>query len=425
MENEYYNHTNYEYTPEPQEPNNSYEPKEKPVKKKKGGAKWLVCIAMALVFGIVASSTFQVSNYVWKNVFGTITGGEQETPNSPINSATSGKETNVSTITSDVADISEAVMPSVVSITNMSVQQVQDWFFGMQEYEQQSSGSGIIIGQNDTELLVVTNNHVVANSTTLTVTFIDDASAKATIKGTDSSMDLAILAVPLKEIKAETKAKIKVATLGDSKKLRVGEPAIAIGNALGYGQSVTTGIISALDREVDEMDAKFIQTDAAINPGNSGGALLNAAGEVIGINTAKVSDSAVEGMGYAIPISDVSDILDTLMNRATRTKVPEARRGYIGIEGTTVDANMSEIYSVPQGIFIRNVIEGGAAEKAGLNKGSVITKLDGTSVDTMEALKAELEYYAIGDKVTLTILVPQPSGDYKESEVEVTLQKQS
>ena len=331
---------------------------------------------------------------------------------------------NVSTVISDVADVSEKVMPSVVSITNMSVQQVQDWFFGTYEQEQQSSGSGIIIGQNNNELLIVTNNHVVENSKTLTVTFIDESSVTAQIKGTDSDIDLAIISVPMKDISAKTKEKIKVATLGDSDNLRVGEPTIAIGNALGYGQSVTNGIVSALGREIEGFDTKLIQTNAAINPGNSGGALLNANGDVIGINTVKVSADAVEGMGYAIPISDVSEILDQLMNRQTRTKVAEARRGYLGIEGTTVDADMSEVYNVPEGVFIRTVMEGSAAEKAGLNKGTVITKVDGTSVDSIEELKEELAYYAIGETVTLKVLIPQVDGEYQEKEVKVTLQKQ-
>ncbi len=422
---------NYEYNPEQYQPTGNtgsdWEPEKRPEKKerKHTGRKWLLCICMAIVFGVVASSAYQVSTYMWKTVLGnmaneTITSGGQIDSTSEIKT-----NTNVSTIISDVADVSEKVMPSVVSITNMSVQQVQDWFFGTYEQEQQSSGSGIIIGQNDNELLIVTNNHVVENSKTLTVTFIDDASVEAQIKGTDSDIDLAIISVPLKDIKQETKDKIKTATLGDSDTLRVGEPTIAIGNALGYGQSVTNGIVSALDREIDGFDTKLIQTNAAINPGNSGGALLNANGDVIGINTVKVSADAVEGMGYAIPISDVSDILDQLMNRQTRTKVAEARRGYLGIEGTTVDSDMSEVYNVPEGVFIRTILEGGAAEKAGLNKGTVITKLDGTSVDSIEELKEELEYYAIGEKVTLTVLIPQVDGEYLEKEVQVTLQKQS
>ena len=434
MDNEYYNHTNYEYNPEQYQPSQGgapeqgepdyREPKKPKKEKNHTGRKWILCISMAIVFGIVASSVYQVSTYVWQEVIGlnainSIVTGEKVESTSDIKT-----NTNVSTVVSDVADVSEKVMPSVVSITNMSVQQVQDWFFGTYEQEQQSSGSGIIIGQNNNELLIVTNNHVVENSKTLTVTFIDESSVTAQIKGTDSKIDLAIISVPMKDISAKTKEKIKVATLGDSDNLRVGEPTIAIGNALGYGQSVTNGIVSALGREIEGFDTKLIQTNAAINPGNSGGALLNANGDVIGINTVKVSADAVEGMGYAIPISDVSEILDQLMNRQTRTKVAEARRGYLGIEGTTVDADMSEVYNVPEGVFIRTVMEGSAAEKAGLNKGTVITKVDGTSVDSIEELKEELAYYAIGETVTLKVLIPQVDGEYQEKEVKVTLQKQ-
>lgn len=427
MDNEYYNHTNYEYSPEQYQPTDNYEPDNEPKKekKKKGGSgkKWVVCICMALVFGLLASVTFCASNYVLNGMLGTQSSQSNGT-NNKIN-ATTTTTSNVSTVSSDIADTAEAVMPSVVSITNMSVQQVQDWFFGTRDYEQQSSGSGIIIGQNDTELLLVTNNHVVEDSKTLTVTFIDGSSAEAQIKGTDSDIDLAIIAVPLNKLSDETKNDIKTATLGDSDALRVGEPTIAIGNALGYGQSVTNGIVSALGREIEGFDTKLIQTNAAINPGNSGGALLNAKGEVIGINTVKVSSDAVEGMGYAIPISDVSDILDNLMNRQTRTKVAEERRGVLGIEGSTINSDMASVYNVPEGVVISKVIEGGGAEKAGLVVGTVITKLDEIDVDSIEDLKEELEYHAVGEKVTLTVLIPQKNREYQEKTVEVTLGKQS
>lgn len=427
MDNEYYNHTNYEYSPEQYQPTDNYEPDNEPKKEKKkkggGGKKWVVCICMALVFGLLASVTFCASNYVLNGMLGTQSSQSNGT-NNKIN-ATTTTTSNVSTVSSDIADTAEAVMPSVVSITNMSVQQVQDWFFGTRDYEQQSSGSGIIIGQNDTELLLVTNNHVVEDSKTLTVTFIDGSSAEAQIKGTDSDIDLAIIAVPLNKLSDETKNDIKTATLGDSDALRVGEPTIAIGNALGYGQSVTNGIVSALGREIEGFDTKLIQTNAAINPGNSGGALLNAKGEVIGINTVKVSSDAVEGMGYAIPISDVSDILDNLMNRQTRTKVAEERRGVLGIEGSTINSDMASVYNVPEGVVISKVIEGGGAEKAGLVVGTVITKLDEIAVDSIEDLKEELEYHAVGEKVTLTVLIPQKNREYQEKTVEVTLGKQS
>jgi serine protease Do len=314
-------------------------------------------------------------------------------------------------------------MPSVVSIVNLSVQEVQNFFFGgTTQYESQSSGSGIIIGQNDTELLLVTNNHVVQGSKTLTVTFNDGKSHEAQIKGTDSDLDLAILSVPLSGIEKSTMEAIKVATLGDSDALRVGEPTIAIGNALGYGQSVTAGIVSALNCTLENYEGKLIQTDAAINPGNSGGALLNANGEVIGINTMKVSDQQVEGMGYSIPISDVVDILNELMNKETRTKVPESARGALGIKGITVASDMSQYYNMPKGVYVSEVIEGGAADKAELPVNSIIIKIDGNSVDSMEELQEELQYYKVGDTVELTIKVQDRSGYVKEK-VQVTLGK--
>jgi len=326
-------------------------------------------------------------------------------------------------VNSDVADVTDSVMPSVVSIVNLSVQEVQNFFFGgTTQYESQSSGSGIIIGQNDTELLLVTNNHVIAGSKTLTVTFKDGTNMEAQIKGTDSDLDLAILSVPLSSIESSTKEAIKVASLGDSDALRVGEPAIAIGNALGYGQSVTAGIVSALNCTIENYEGKLIQTDAAINPGNSGGALLNANGEVVGINTLKVSDQQVEGMGYAIPISDVVDILNELMNKETRTKVPESARGAIGIKGITVAADMSQYYNMPEGVYVSEIIEGGGADKAGLPVNSIITKIEGNSVDSMEELQEELQYYRAGDTVELTIQVQDRNGYVKET-IDVTLGK--
>lgn len=393
----------------------------KPTKKKGNGGKFVLCVCLAIVFGVVSCFAWNVTSAAIHSV----TGGKSEKPSGTGDKldATTVVSQNSSSVESDVADIAENVMPSVVSIQNISVQQVQNWFYGTQEYEQMSSGTGIIIGQNDTELLIVTNNHVVSDSKTLTVTFQDESSAEAQIKGADSKYDVAIVSVPLEDLKAETKDQIKIATLGDSDALRVGERTIAIGNALGYGQSVTCGIVSALNREIDDYDAKFIQTDAAINPGNSGGALLNAKGEVIGINTAKVSDSSVEGIGYAIPISDINDMLDTMMNRETRKKVDEAKRGYLGISGRSVDSSLAEVYNIPEGVFITEVTKGGAADEAGISKSSVITKFEGISVETIEALKAELEYYAIGEKVTVTVSVPQPNGEYEESDVQVVLQK--
>ena len=405
-----YSHTGQSVPP--QEPTN--------VQKGVSIGKVFATVALAILFGLLASVVFQVSNRMIDSIFGekTTQNNSGQTVNSTEITAGSG-----STVKSDVADVTDSVMPSVVSIVNLSVQEVQNFFFGgTTQYESQSSGSGIIIGQNDAELLLVTNNHVIAGSKTLTVTFRDGKSIEAQIKGTDSDLDLAILSVPLGSIENSTMEAIKVATLGDSDALRVGEPAIAIGNALGYGQSVTAGIISALDCTLESYEGKLIQTDAAINPGNSGGALLNANGEVIGINTMKVSDQQVEGMGYSIPISDVVDVLNELMNKETRTKVPESARGAIGIKGITVAADMSQYYNMPEGVYVSEVIEGGAADKAGLPVNSIIIKIDGNSVDSMEELQEELQYYKVGDKVELTIKVQDRSGYVKEK-VEVTLGK--
>lgn len=404
--------------------NNYYEytaatPVEEPVaKKKKGGfKKFLSVVALAMVFGLVASGVFLGSVKLFGSFLGIDIKKEyEEVSNTHIFMGASDATK------SDVADVVENVIPSVVSITNMSVQEVQNFFFGTQEYQSESRGSGVIIGQNEKELLIVTNNHVVEGSRTLTVTFIDDANVEAQIKGTDAKRDLAIVSVPLEQLSAETLKAIKVATLGDSDKLRVGETTIVIGNALGYGLSVTTGIVSALDRTLEDYEGELIQTDAAINQGNSGGALLNAKGEVIGINSAKLYGQTVESMGYAIPISDVMDILNDLMTRETKTKVAEHKRGSLGIYGQTVDSTYAEVYNMPQGVFVSQIVEGGAAEKAGLEINCIITELNGTSIETMDELIAELEYYEVGEKVTLTIQVPNKGG-YTEEKVDVTLYK--
>ena len=272
---------------------------------------------------------------------------------------------------------------------------------------------------------------MVAGSDTLTVTFADGNSVEANIKGTDSEYDVAVVAVPLDSISEDTKKAISVATLGDSTELKVGEPAIAIGNALGYGQSVTTGVISALNRSVSETDqttgettessVKLIQTDAAINPGNSGGALVNASGEVIGINSSKLVGDSVEGVGYAIPISDVSDLIENLMNQETKTKVAEADQGAIGIKGMSVSTEYSQQLNMPEGVYVSEVTKGGGAEKAGMTRGCIITGINGTTVSSMDDLQEQLQYYAKGDEVELTIQVPQSNGEYQEQSVTVIL----
>ena len=395
-------------------------------KKKKEHKKMPKAVAvtgLALMFGGVSSATFLTTNYVGTKVLKLGT-----TQKSTSTTSTSAVTSNASlTKTSSVV---ENVMPSIVSITNMSVQEVQNFFGGTSKQESESAGTGIIISQNDSELLVVTNNHVVAGSNTLTVTFADGNSVEANIKGTDSEYDVAVVAVPLDSISEDTKKAISVATLGDSTELKVGEPAIAIGNALGYGQSVTTGVISALNRSVSETNettgettessVKLIQTDAAINPGNSGGALVNASGEVVGINSSKLVGDSVEGVGYAIPISDVSDLIENLMNQETKTKVAEADQGAIGIKEMSVSTEYSQQLNMPEGVYVSEVTKGGG-EKAGMTRGCIITGINGTTVSSMDDLQEQLQYYAKGDEVELTIQVPQSNGEYQEQSVNVTL----
>ncbi len=384
---------------------------------KNGASKLIKTICLGLVFGLVASAAFQTSNIVAGKLLGK-TGNTKQTETV---SNTKLTTSSGSSVNSDIANIAKNTMPSVVSITNMSVQEVQSFFGGTQERQSESVGSGIIIGQNDSELLIVTNNHVVEGNDTLTVSFIDEASVEANVKGTDPDKDLAVVAVDLSKVEESTLDQIAVATMGDSSQIQVGETAIAIGNALGYGQSVTTGIISATGRELDGIDVKLIQTDAAINPGNSGGALLNAKGEVIGINTAKVATDSVEGMGYAIPISEAQETIENLMNQETKTKVDEKDRGYIGIKGVDVTEDTSKMYNMPTGVYVSEVSSGGGADKAGITKGCVITAINGTSVNDMEALQEQLQYYAKGETVTLTIQVPGNNGEYTENQVEVKL----
>ena len=416
---------------------NSFNGKKPSSKNKKAAklAKKIGAIALsAVLFGGVAGGTFQAVNHFAGSTTATATTttAQQTTSNSSLLKAAATSSSSTSTGTMDVSTIAKNAMPSIVSITNQSVQEVQNYFsmFGYgaqtpQTEETTSCGSGIIIGKNDTELLIVTNNHVVEGGSTLTVTFIDGKSVKADIKGTDSDKDLAVVAVPLSEIKDSTMDKIAVATLGNSDQTQVGDQVIAIGNALGYGQSVTTGIVSAKDRTMDGYDGKLLQTDAAINPGNSGGALLNANGEVIGINSAKIATETVEGIGYAIPVSDVSDLITNLMNQKTKTKVAESERGYIGIKGVDVTADSAQMYNMPTGVYVSEVISGGGAEKAGITKGAVITGIEGTSVDGMDALQEQLQYYKAGEKVKITIQTQNKNGEYEKKDVEVTLGKQS
>lgn len=329
----------------------------------------------------------------------------------------------------DVSQVVEEAMPAVVAVASTAVYQTPDfgfgWFFGggSQSYEVPSSGSGIIIGENDTELLIVTNNHVVQDTVSLKITFVDDAAVDAVIKGTDTDTDLAVISVPLDQIPQETKEKIAVARLGDSDGLKVGQGVIAIGNALGYGQSVTVGYVSALNREIKTSDGNtrvLLQTDAAINPGNSGGALLNMKGEVIGINAAKYSSTEVEGIGYAIPVSSVQDILDELMNRKTRSEVAEEKRGYLGIQGTTVDEDAAAAFGMPKGVYVYKILKDGAAADSQLREKDIITKLDGMTVKSMQELQKFLKGYETGETIEL-LVQRQEDGQYKEIQIPVTL----
>ena len=329
----------------------------------------------------------------------------------------------------DVSQVVEEAMPAVVAVASTAVYQMPDfgfgWFFGggSQSYEVPSSGSGIIIGENDTELLIVTNNHVVQDTVSLKITFVDDAAVDAAVKGTDTDTDLAVISVPLDQIPQETKEKISVARLGDSDGLKVGQGVIAIGNALGYGQSVTEGYVSALNREIKTSDGNarvLLQTDAAINPGNSGGALLNMKGEVIGINAAKYSSTEVEGIGYAIPVSGVQDILDELMNRKTRSEVAEEKRGYLGIQGTTVDEDAAAAFGMPKGVYVYKILKDGAAADSQLREKDIITKLDGMTVKSMQELQKLLKGYEAGETIEL-LVQRQEDGQYKEIQIPVTL----
>jgi serine protease Do len=415
-------------------------PHKRPKKDNSRLAKKIGAIALsAVLFGGIAGGAFAGVAYASGAVGGRTetestanasadASNQNKTAKLQTTSAVSDGTANTSSL--NVSDVAKGAMPSIVAITSKSVQEVESYFDmfgrsgGSQEQEVESEGSGIIIGQNDSELLIVTNNHVVQGADTLSVCFIDDQVYEATVKGTDSDNDLAVIAVNLSDISSDTMSQIKVAAVGDSDALEVGEQVVAIGNALGYGQAVTTGIVSAVDRQVDGSSSEngFIQTDAAINPGNSGGALLNMNGEVIGINSAKLASTEVEGMGYAIPASTASPIIEDLMNRTTRTKVSDDQAASIGISGQTVDSTIAGTYGIPEGIYIGEVTKGSAAETAGLLAGSVITKFDGTSVSSMDDLKNQLQYYAAGETVTITAKVAN-NGEYEEKEYSVTLDK--
>ncbi|MEG0813704.1 MAG: trypsin-like peptidase domain-containing protein [Clostridium sp.] len=412
-------------------PDRSYIPEEpkhsKDSNNHKGStAKRVAGIAAAgILFGCLAGGTMVGVNaigehFLQKNEAGTQIGESEMVL--PINPGTTAATAIPVSIGNDVSAIVDKAMPSVVAINSTTVYTQEDWFFGKQQYEVPGSGSGIIAGQNDSELLVVTNNHVVADSEQLSVTFIDGTNIKAAVKGTDSDSDLAVVAVPLADISAETKAKIKPAILGDSDVLKLGQGVVAIGNALGQGQSVTVGYVSALNKKVNigGVERTLLQVDAAINPGNSGGALLNTQGEVIGINAAKYSDTQVEGIGYAIPISFAKDIIGDLMNKTTKVEVAADQQGYLGIQLQNIDSQMEKSYGMPQGIYVYKIVEGGAAASSDLRERDIITKFDGETVKTGEELQRMMTYYKGGTDVTLTVQSLE-NGAYVERQVAVKL----
>lgn len=401
--------------------------KEQPKEKKKFGFVGKALVA-GLAFGVAAFGVI----YAASQLFPVKTITEQASSPSTQATATLASSSNLTAGDYQVAQVVNEVMPAVVSI-NCKTTAVYNSFFGQQEYEATSAGTGIIVGSNDTELLIATNNHVINSASEIQIAFDDESTAAAVIKGCSSDVDLAVVAVKWADLSEETKSSIKIATLGDSENLIVGEPAIAIGNSLGYGQSVTYGIVSALNREVTvstddsygygdskEITSELIQTDAAINPGNSGGPLLNSKGEVIGINSVKYSSEEVEGMGYAIPISEALPILEDLMNRETKEKVDESDASYLGITGTNVTSDAAMIYGMPSGVFVAQVVEDGPAATAGIKRGDIITEMDKTSISSMDDLTEELTYHAAGSTVTV-IVNRNNNGEYEEVELEVTL----
>ena len=403
-------------------------------------------ILSALLFGLVAGGMMVGVNYLAqeRNIYSILRDSGVENPEAMLSSPSVIPETEKSTQASEntvtassqgsgktVTEVAKEAMPSVVAITNMMRYQQNGFsIFGevQKETELPASGSGVIVGQNDTELLIATNNHVIQDSNSLTVSFIDESTANAQVKGTDATVDLALVSVKLSDISPETREKIKAIKVGSSDEMEVGDPVVAIGNALGYGQSVTSGIISAKNRDVQTKEGVskgLIQTDAAINPGNSGGALLNMQGELIGINVAKYADTDVEGMGYSIPSSAAEGILSSLSNLTTRDKVPEGEQGVLGVQVKDIDAQTAESFAMPKGIYIFKVLNDTGAENSAIQERDIITKLDGQGVYTTADLKSLLSKYRAGEEVKLTLMRQDGSGKYNEVEVKVVLGKAS
>ena len=394
--------------------------------------KWGMTLAMAACFGLVAGGVFIGTTAVGTKVISTTEKTEEVTiPATTTTTAAESSDTSdtvKATGEMSVKDVASSAMPSLVAISTTTVEEVET-FFGTTSQEVPASGTGVIVGQNDDELLIATNNHVVSGATSLSVSFIDDETVEGQIKGTDADNDLAVVAVKLSDIKDETKSQIKIAVMGNSDDLEVGDQVVAIGNALGTGQSLTSGYVSAKDRTISSQDEStgetitsegLIQTDAAINPGNSGGALLNMNGELIGINEAKYSSTQVEGMGFAIPISKAEPILQNLMNLTTRYKVSDDEAAYIGINMADVSADVSQNYGIPTGVCIMSVVDGSPAADAGFKKGDVITTFDGRSISNAKGLKETLTYYAAGETVDVTVQRAD-NGEYKEVTLTLTL----
>ena len=422
------NNIEREFTQDQQE-----QKKEKKVREKKPmttGKKWVTVVAMALVFGLIAGGTMfgvnAAGNYLAGNDSSSDEVGQTQTTASDSNSSSDGSGQGT------VAEVAKNAMPSVVTISTMSVEEMRSFFGGTQQYEVEGAGTGVIVGENDTELLIATNNHLVEGATSLSVGFIDEESAAGEVKGTDVNNDLAVVSVKLSDIPEDTMNQIKIATVGDSDDLQLGDQVVAIGNALGYGQSVTSGYVSALDRDLTLTDQSgttinstgLIQTDAAINEGNSGGALLNMKGELIGINEAKSSSTstgaAVDNIGFAIPIDKAEESLQQLMNLKTREKVDASQASYLGIRGEDVSAEASELYGIPTGAVITEIVENGPADQAGVKKGDILTELDGRSISSMAQLQDVLQYYAAGETVDL-VVQRSDNGEYQAQTLSITL----
>ncbi len=387
------------------------------------GLKWLRLVCMAVVFGIIAGGVMVGMNYL---------GGSMAAEEESIPQTSTVKVTAKAEDSDAVVAVAREAMPSVVTISTMSVEEMRSFFGGTQEIQVQGAGTGVIVNKNESELLIATNNHVVEGASQLSVGFVDQSSVEAQVKGTDVDNDLAVVAVQLSDIPAETLSQLKIATIGDSGELELGQPVVAIGNALGYGQSVTTGVVSALNRDLSLTDESgtaitstgLIQTDAAINPGNSGGALLNMAGELIGINEAKTSSSgsggSVDNIGFAIPIDKAEDSLKELMNLPTREKVDPSEASYLGIEGETITQDITQLYGIPTGVGVVAVEQGSPAEKAGIQQGDVITQFDGRAVANQQQLSDTLQYYKARETVDVT-LQRADNGKYAGQTVSVTL----